>query len=295
MPELPEVEVLRKQLSQTIVGLKIKGVEIFWPKIIQPLTKKKFAKQIINKTITSVTRRAKMLIINLTDSSVLVIHLKMTGQIIFTPSNKKSSSVRKKIIIGGHPDNQINNPQPSKYTRLIVNFYDGSAIYFNDLRKFGWARLIDNKNLNNLIKDLGPEPLSKSFTEQKFIEIFKNYPNRPIKQILLDQKLIAGIGNIYADESCFLAGLRPDKKSKELARKQLKKLCAKIISVLKLSISKKGTSYRDYRQTDGSLGGFVPYLNVYGRTNKPCRICGNPIKKIKLFGRGTHFCSNCQK
>ncbi|MCX6714156.1 MAG: DNA-formamidopyrimidine glycosylase [Candidatus Vogelbacteria bacterium] len=292
MPELPEVETLKRELGKALVDLKIKSAQVLWPKTVAPLSVKIFGKEIVNKKIKAVNRQAKILIIDFSDSTALAIHLKMTGQLIFVP---KKSRCDLDYISGGHPDDQMLEPQPSKYTRLIFEFTDGSKLYFNDLRKFGWIRLVDDSQLKDLTKHLGLEPLSKIFTAETLIDIFKKYPNRTIKQILMDQTLIAGIGNIYADESCFLAKLLPTRKSNTLKPAQIKILREKIIAVLKLSIQKKGTSSRNYRRSDGSRGGFVPHLNVYGRTGSPCKVCSHQIQKIKHAGRGTHFCLKCQK
>ena len=293
MPELPEVETLKRELNHALVGLTIKKAEVLWPKTVAPLSVKIFGKEIVNKKIKAVNRQAKILIIDFSDSTALAIHLKMTGQLIFVPAVLLSKTAEN-VIAGGHPDDQMIEPQPSKYTRLIFEFTDGSHLYFNDLRKFGWVRLVDDSQLKDLTKHLGIEPLSRFFTDDTLIDIFKKYPNRTIKQILMDQTLIAGIGNIYADESCFLAKLLPTRKSTTLKPAQIKTLREKIIAVLKLSIQKKGTSSRNYRRSDGSLGGFVPHLNVYSRADLPCKICGRPIQKIRHAGRGTHFCGHCQ-
>jgi len=284
MPELPEVETLRRELGKALANKKIKSAKVLWPKTVAPLSASAFAKAMARqRKIKSVNRQAKILIIDFTDNTALSIHLKMTGQLIY------------KDIAGGHPDNQMSEKQPSKYTRLIFEFTDGSKLYFNDLRKFGWVRLVNDNQLKDLTKHIGIEPLSKLFTDQVLIDIFKRYPNRTIKQILMDQTLIAGIGNIYADESCFLAKLLPTRKASTLKPAQIKTLREKIIAVLKLSIQKKGTSSRNYRRSDGSRGGFVPHLNVYGRSGQPCKVCDRPIQKIRHIGRGTHFCDHCQK
>jgi formamidopyrimidine-DNA glycosylase len=283
MPELPEVETLKRELNKVLPGLKIKDTQVLWAKTVSPLSPSVFLKQIKGKKIKEIRRRAKMLFIDLEGDLALAVHLKMTGQLIY------------KDIAGGHPDDQMAEKQPSKYTRLIFEFTDKSNLYFNDLRKFGWVKLVDDKQMDKLVENVGPEPLSSIFTPQVLIDIFKKYPNRTIKQILLDQTLIAGIGNIYADEACFLSKLLPTRKSSTLKPAQVKDLRDNIIKVLKLSIQKKGTSSRNYRRSDGSMGGFVPHLNVYGRKGESCKICAQPIEKIRHVGRGTHFCKHCQK
>jgi len=283
MPELPEVETLKRELSKVLVSLKIKDIEVLWPKVISPLAPEELVSKLKNKKIVGVKRRAKILFLNLDGPLSLAIHLKMTGQLIY------------KNIAGGHPDNQMLEKQPSKYTRLIFEFTDKSKLYFNDLRKFGWIKLVNDKDIERISQQAGSEPLSPQFTPQYLQAIFKRYPKRSIKQILLDQKLIAGIGNIYANESCFLSKLLPTRKSLTLKPAQIKDLRNNIIKVLKLSIQKKGTSSKNYCRSDGSRGGFVPYLNVYGREGEPCKVCNRPIQKIRHASRGTHYCTYCQK
>lgn len=276
MPELPEVETLKRELA-IIVGKKFK-------------TASAFASQLKNKKITSITRRAKILIITLDDNQQLLVHLKMTGQLIFQP---KTGDKKGKLVIGGHPEKN-----PFKYTRAEFTFTDGGKLYFNDLRKFGWLKLLEPDHANQILDKHGIEPLSKLFTFRTFQSLLQKYPNRKIKQFLLDQTLIAGLGNIYVDEACFLAGIRPTRIVSTLNSQEQKNLHAGIIRVLKLSISKKGTSARNYVRSDGTRGGFVPHLNVYGRKGEECKRCQSKnilIKKIKLVGRGTHFCEKCQK
>ena len=291
MPELPEVETLVRELRPHLKNKKIEKVKILAPKMLVPLSKLAFIKKIKGLTIQGITRRAKVIVIYLSNDYFLLVHLKMTGQLIFV-------SARGRSISGGHPyptddpGNEIN--QANKYTRAEFHFIDKSVLYFNDLRKFGWLKLVNKQDKDLLLANHGIEPLVKKFTSSVFVEIITKYPNRKIKQSLLDQSLIAGLGNIYADEACFLAKIKPERLVYTLTPAELRKLHQAIISVLKLSIKMKGTSAKNYVRADGSKGGFVPYLNVYGRTNQPCKKCGRPIVKIKLIGRGTHFCQKCQ-
>lgn len=282
MPELPEVETLKRELSRVLVGKKFKDIKVLNKKSVAPLSPKVFRSKLTDQKIQSVDRRAKMLIINLTGPLSLAVHLKMTGQLIFMP--KKGP-----VVIGGHPED------PEKYTRILFTFSTGERLRFNDLRKFGWVRLIDDDGVAALVGPVGVEPLSKNFSSTKLAEIIKRYPKRTIKQILLDQTLIAGIGNIYADEACFLSGILPTRPASKIKDTEIVKLRNAIVFVLKLSISKKGTSSKNYVRSDGTRGGFVPYLKVYGRAGEPCKTCDTPIKKIRHRGRGTHFCSKCQK
>ncbi|MEI8339394.1 MAG: DNA-formamidopyrimidine glycosylase [bacterium] len=285
MPELPEVETLRRELNKLLVGQTIKNVEVLWTKAILPMTAKKFTTELLGQKVESVDRRAKMLIVNFSNGKSLVFHLKMTGQVIFVP--KKGGAT-----FGGHPTSDVQTP--GKHTRLILEFKNGDHLYFNDMRKFGWSRLVSATELNTLTSHSGPEPLSKDFSADFLFDLFQKYPNRTLKQILLDQTLIAGIGNIYADESCFLSGLMPNRKAGTVNQKQAAELYKQIVAVLKLSISKGGTSSRNYRRSDGSRGSFVPCLMVYGRAGETCKKCRALIQKIKHAGRGTHFCPQCQ-
>ena len=290
MPELPEVETIKRELERSLKNKVISGVEILWPKTVAPTSPSNFTKIITGKKILGLDRRAKMILIHLNHNVSLLIHLKMTGQLIFVPN---PSADRGKMITGGHPTADIQTP--GKHTRLIFSFKDGSKLYFNDLRKFGWIRIIDKKLKQFLETEIGPDPLSKEFTLIVFKKILERYPNRTIKQILLDQKLIAGIGNIYADESAYLAHLLPMRKIKTLKEKDIASLYKNIIAVLKLSIKKKGTSSRNYLRSTGEPGGFVPHLSVYNRTGDPCKKCGTHVKKIRHAGRGTYYCPICQK
>jgi formamidopyrimidine-DNA glycosylase len=166
------------------------------------------------------------------------------------------------MVMGGHPQRGGASELPNKYTHIIINFSDGSTLYFNDLRKFGWMRVLDDGDLQKIESNLGIEALDSKFNLKKFEEIINRYPRRNIKQLLLDQKLIAGIGNIYADESCFCAGILPTRVVGKINKKEANKLLLCIKKILKLAISKGGTSSDTYVQLTGKPGGFVPYLKV---------------------------------
>lgn len=286
MPELPEVETLRRELDKALAGKTVKSAKALWPKAVLPLSVKQFEMKLKNQKITEVNRRAKMLILNFSKDLSLVFHLKMTGQVIFVPQKGEAT-------FGGHPTNDVQTP--GKHTRLILEFTNGDHLYFNDMRKFGWAKLLTESELDKITSHSGPEPLGKDFTDNFLIDLFSKYPNRTIKQILLDQTLIAGIGNIYADEASFLSGLMPNRKVGTIKKEEIIELRKQIVSVLKLSISKGGTSARDYRRSDGSKGNFISYLKVYGREKEPCKKCGREILKMRHVGRGTHYCPHCQR
>ncbi len=273
MPELPEVETLRRELTNKIKGKIIKSIEVDTAKLINVSSRvlnQKINPPVSGQKIKSVRRRAKVLILELSNDYNLLIHLKLTGQ----------------LVLGG---------RPNKFTHIIFNFTDGDKLFFNDLRKFGWLKLLDKKQLKKELADYGVEPLSKEFTLENFKIILSKRKNAKIKQVLLDQKLIAGIGNIYADESCFYAKIKPTRIIKTLKKEEIKKLHEGIKKILQLAIDKKGTSVDTYIQLDGSPGQMEKYLKVYGRGGEKCVRCKNKIKKIKLNGRGTHFCEGCQK
>ncbi len=282
MPELPEVETLRRELAGALPGRKIEAVKIFWPKTVAPSTPNVFSRQLRGQKITRVQRCAKILLLGLGPKQTLAIHLKMTGQLIFKPKKGR-------VVIGGHPAN------PERHTRAIFNFTDDSQLLFNDLRKFGWLRLVNRDETKAIESAHGPEPLSPVFTFKYFRQLLTRYPNRNLKTLLLDQKLIAGLGNIYVDESAHRAHILPQRRAASLQPSEVTKLYRAIKTVLRAAIKAGGTSARNYVKSDGQPGGFVPQLRVYGRVGELCRTCRHAkILKIKLAGRGTHYCQRCQ-
>jgi len=186
---------------------------------------------------------------------------------------------------------------PSKFSHVIFDFSDGSKLFFNDIRKFGWIKYADAKFKDKEIEKYGLEPLTEEFTFKHFNGLLEKYPKRKIKQILLDQSLIAGIGNIYADESCFEAGILPTRQVGSLSKVEREKLFKAIGNILRFAIEKGGTSADTYIKTDGSKGEMMNYLKVYGRKGDKCKIkkCRGVVNKIKLNGRGTYLCERCQK
>jgi len=335
MPELPEVQTIVSELDEKIKHKTIKSVQVFKYKSVRPMNKK-FVQAVKGKKILGVARRAKMIIINLSGDKHLLIHLKMTGQLVyFSPpargvvkqrpgasgarvdeydhweysalaqDGRGGGSRDLKAVSGGHaiprqtppnlPLKRGGNITPTKFTRVMFEFTDKSHLFFNDIRRFGWIKFADKKLYESETGKYGLEPLSKDFTFSAFKEKLKRYPNRKIKQVLMDQSLIAGVGNIYADEVCFAAKVLPTRPANKLTEKESKEIFRAIPRILKLSISKKGTSADTYVTTSGAEGGMMKYLKVYGRAGERCKRCGGTIHKIKLGGRGTHFCPSCQK
>jgi len=285
MPELPEVETIRQDLRRKILNKKIIGVETT---VKARLNKSRavFARFLVGKRFVDIDRIGKLLIFVLSGKEkYLLVHLKMTGQLIYRHGAQ--------IVIGGHEGSKPVK-LPNNYTRATFVFADKSVLYFNDLRRFGYLHLVDEKELLKIKSKYGIEPLTKRFTLKNFLSRLQN-KKISIKSALLDQSLFAGIGNIYADESCFLAGIRPMTKVYKLTSVRTRGLYESIAKVIRKSIDKRGTTFNNYVDSDGRIGGFKKHLNVYGRAGERCRRCKTIIKKIKLNGRGTHFCPSCQK
>lgn len=284
MPELPEVETIVRDLDKKLKNKKIAAVKPLDKKIWHLSAKE--LKNILGRKIKVVKRRAKMIVVDL-GGYYLIMHLKMTGQLVY--KNKAA------LIAGGHPIKGEGRELPNRFTRVVFKFNDKSALYFNDVRRFGWIKLVAGNKFVEFDGRLGLEPLSRDFTLKYFNEFLRRKLKSPIKQALLDQKHISGIGNIYADEALFAARLKPFRRVKTLKQAEIKKLWQAIPKILRYAIKHRGTSFNDYVDAQGEVGNFIKYLKVYGRAGGQCKNCGQPIKKIKLGGRGTHWCDSCQK
>jgi len=281
MPELPEVETIKKGLTRNIVGKKISDLDILLNKTF--LGDKK---SLIGAEVKTISRIAKLISFQLSNKINLLFHLKLTGQLIFV-----GKSIR---VAGGHPSHDWHAKLPNSNTRLIFIFEDGSKLFFNDLRKFGWCKVLTNEELAEIKKGYGVEPFSKDFTVDYLMLRAKRIPNRNIKQFLTDQEIVAGIGNIYVDESLFEAKIMPTRKLKDIKLSEWKKIHESVLKVLKLGIKYGGTSDRDYVRSDGSKGGMQDHLKVYHREGKPCVGCKGVVKRMTVGGRGTHYCPICQ-
>ncbi len=284
MPELPEVETIVRDLDKRLKGKKIASINSADKKVFQLSLAD--VKQATGKTVKSVWRRAKTIIIDLGQINLL-LHLKMTGQLVY--------QAKKSIIAGGHPIAHEGRELPNKFTRVIFKFNDNSILYFNDVRRFGWVKLAAAAELARLNEKIGIEPLSKDFTLEFFKKFLSHKSKTTVKQALLDQKYLAGLGNIYADEALFAARIKPFRRVKTLQAPEIKKLWQAIPKILRYAIKRRGTSFNDYVDAQGETGNFIKYLKVYGRAGEKCKNCGQPVKKIKLGGRGAHWCDKCQK
>jgi formamidopyrimidine-DNA glycosylase len=260
-------------------------IEVDKPKMWQGLSKG----ELTEHKIADVRRIAKMIVIGFEGDLSLITHLKMTGQLIF--EDKKGG-----IIAGGHPDDQFTTSQPSKYTHIIYSFTNGAKLYFNDMRQFGYAKLVKTSELAKLkqIESSGIEPFDKGFTTEFLFNLLKKKPKNKIKQLLMDQTNISGIGNIYANESLFNAGILPDRLSATVTEKECSKLHQEIIKVLNMAVELGGTSYKDFVHHTGKKGTMQDHLMVYHRDKLPCLKCGNIIKRMVISGRGSFYCPACQ-
>ena len=286
MPELPEVQSVVNHLARKIKGKIFSDAQVLVPKMVS----RNFKHELKNQKIKNIQRRAKMIVIEFFSGKFLIIHLKMTGQLIFVDK-------RGHMAGGGHP---INSPEfelsrPNKFTRVILNFKDKSQLLFHDIRKFGWLRIVSAEELDQIDKKHGLEPLSSSFTLKKFEEILKRRPNLKIKQLLMMQELIAGIGNIYADESLFKARILPSRPAKTLKPSEVSLLYKSIKALLKEAIRLGGTSVNTFVHPSGAKGSFVEKLKVYKKSGQKCSRCNQILKKTRIGGRGTVYCANCQK
>lgn len=275
MPELPEVETVRRQLEKEVVGRTIKGAVVRYGGRLN-VKPAAFVAAVKGTKIVSAGRRAKLLMIGLSNGNTLVTHLKMTGHYLLVPSGTT----------------------PGKHVHLVFSLSGGQDLHFEDVRKFGYVRLYRTDEVQRLIDEkegYGPEPLDPSFTAEKFSMCVRGRAKKRIKPLLMEQTCIAGIGNIYADESLWRARVRPQRRVQTLSSEELRRLHAGIRSSLTESLKRQGTSADNFVDLYGSRGKNVPNLAVYGRGGKACKRCGGTIKKITFAGRGTHFCPKCQK
>lgn len=292
MPELPEVETTIRGLRVRVCGRTIKGVWTDFKKMIKkPRTFESFKKGVKEREIKNIKRRGKNILIGLDNKKVLLIHQKMTGHLMFgewTFKNGKWNSV----LSGPLRDDPRN-----QFLHLVFSLDNNKQIALSDLRKFAKIELWDKEELetSKWFLSLGPEPLEKGFIFSKFKEAINKRKRGKIKQVLMDQKIIVGIGNIYSDEILWEAKINPGKDVRALKNGELKKIFKAIKKILKKGIKLKGDSFSDYRKVDGAKGGFGKAEKVYQKEGEKCQRCKTIIKKKKIGGRSAHFCPKCQK
>ena len=267
MPELPEVETIKTELMPHVLGREITGVELFWERIVRQPSVEEFRSRVIGQRITGLSRRGKYLFFHLSGGEMLVMHMKMTGSLLIDPSD-------------------------GRFTRAILRLDNGTALHFWDPRKFGVMWL--DKDDSTVAAKLGPEPLEDDFTSEVLAELLRNR-TAPIKPIILDQSIIAGIGNMYADEALFDAKIHPLRPAGSLSGDEIKRLHGSIRRVLLKGLNEKGASIRNYIRPDGSPGTAHDEFNVAHGVGKNCPNCGTPIQRIVVRGRGTYFCPVCQR
>ncbi len=288
MPELPEIETVKLQLSKYLIGQSISAIEKLHGKSL-------FGKPelVIGKKVTAIKRLGKMLVIELSDDLVLAIHFKMSGQLILVRSDKQQVTSR---VVGGHPSEDWVRKLPSTHTRVVFHFDSGDTMYFNDQRIFGWVKILTDKELNNLsfVKKLGPEIWN--ITAKELLARVKGR-KKPIKVLIMDQGFLSGVGNIYANDALWEARIAPTAVAQSLGYLDVERLRDALIKVLKEGIKYGGATAADakYINLHGMGGTYQEHFRTYDRDGKPCLRCKTIIKKITLGGRGTYYCDQCQK
>ncbi len=317
MPELPEVETVRRGLAELIVGRAVKNTTVYESPKSFPNDKAAVEQFLYGATVLAVRRRAKVLLIDLSSEYTLVVHLKMTGQLVFIKKgsappldskvNPESSLHHLKLgqspradverFGAGHPNDSLIGELPDRSTRVSIAFTDGSHLYFNDQRKFGWVKLFPTLEVPNIdfMQKVGPEPLEDSFTSKEFIPRIRKRNGTTIKAAILDQTVLAGVGNIYADESLWSTKLHPATRVRDVSDAQLTELLANIKAVMNLSIAHGGSTDRNYVDARGKRGSYLTFANVFRREGQACpRHPDVLIEKTRVAGRGTHICPVCQ-
>ncbi len=286
MPELPEVETVRSGLARLVVKKTIRSISHDTPKSF-PNPHSEVEQFAVGAHVLAVRRRAKVLMIDLSSGYTFVVHLKMTGQLVFRGQE---------MFGAGHPNDSLVGQLPDKSTRVVMEFMDGSHLYFNDQRKFGWMRLMPTLSVPEIdfMKRVGPEPLEQAFTGKVLFDRLQRRKGTTVKAAILDQSVLAGIGNIYADESLWGAQLHPAMLVKNLTKKQVDLLASEIKYVLALAIEKGGSTDRNYLDAEGKKGSYLTFARVFRREGQACPRCGSAIEKTRVAGRGTHICPNCQ-
>jgi len=274
VPELPEVETVRRRLEPALVGRRFERVEILDPRLTRPEEPAEVAAELEGERVAALERRGKYLVVRFESGRVLLIHLRMTGSLQHAPTGRL---------------------EPDPHRRAVVRLDNGSDVAYRDVRRFGTWLLVEPGALDPYLAErLGGEPLERDFTA-KFLAARLETRKAPIKAALLDQRTLAGLGNIYVDEALWRARIHPLTPARELARDRMPALRRGIKQALEAGIARQGATLRDYRQPDGARGRMQHEFKVYGRAGEPCNRCGTPIDKIRVAGRGTYYCPSCQR
>ena len=279
MPELPEVETVRRGLEHLVVGRAVVGVDV--------LNAGSFAaaSPLEGARFEAARRRAKMLLLDLDDDRCLAVHLKMTGQLVVRGPDDWG---------GGHPSDSLIGDLPDRSTRVVLDLDDGARVFFNDQRKFGWMRVVPRGTADDMTSGLGPEPMDDD-AGPRFADLVRRHQHTVIKAALLDQSVVAGIGNIYADEALWGARVHPATRVEALSDRALRRVLDEAAAVMMTSIELGGSTDRNYVDAEGRRGAYLDFARVFRREGKPCPRCGTTIVKTRVAGRGTHLCPKCQR
>jgi len=277
MPELPEVETIVRLLRAQLVGQRVSSVEVRWPRCIAIPGASEFERELIEREVLDVGRRGKFVIISLSGGRFLLVHLRMTGRLLVEDAGCAAAS---------------GEAAPDPHIHVVFRFVSGRALRFHDTRKFGRLYLLSEPA--EIVGDLGPEPLSADFTPQTLHDLLRGHRKR-LKPLLADQRLLAGLGNIYIDEALWEARIHPLRHAHTLSAEETARLHAAIRKVLARAIENLGTTLRDYRTPLGESGENQEALAVYGRQGKPCPRCGEVVRRELVGGRGTWYCPSCQR
>jgi len=287
MPELPEVETVRQQLRRKIIGKIIESVEVFHDKSVNHDSS--IEDKLRGKKIADIDRIGKLMIFSFAkeDDLFLLAHLKMTGQFFYIDEGGE-------IAGGGHSMTKADIDLPMKHTRIGFHFTDRSTLYFNDMRLFGYVKLATKIEVDTARGKFGPELTREDFDSDWFYKKLK-MRKTPIKAALLDQHFVAGLGNIYVDEALWRAKVKPTRIANKVTKKEAYLLAKSSGDVMNESIKVGGTTFQHFKDTDGGIGNFTQYLQVFGKQGTACPRCDTKIEKNRVAGRGTHFCPKCQK
>lgn len=289
MPEGPEVETIRRGLEREIVGRRVVGVQVLAERsVLAPADV--LSAVVVGARVTAVTRYGKVLEVRLDNEQALLFHLKMTGQMVLVRADGER-------LAGGHPSESMAAELPDKSTRVVFELEGGDRVFFNDQRRFGWIKVVaaDEVAADALVGKLGPEVTDEGFTVAYLGSALARHGRAPVKAVILDQSIVAGVGNIYADESLHLAKIHPARLAGSLTAAEVKRLHGAIREILALGVEHGGTSFAHYVNSFGGKGDYQEHARAYRMTGAPCVVCGTPIEKTRVAGRGTHFCPVCQK
>lgn len=287
VPELPEVETIRRGLAELLPGRRVRSVEVLDPKVV--IDPDEVIARAVRHRVSTVDRRGKIVAIGFGRSGTILAHPKMTGQVVVTSRGRT-------VFVGGHPSPAMLGPMPHFTTRAVFAMDRALVLYFNDGRRFGWIRPSDAEPFteDSTVRRLGPEPLGPDFTLRTFRERLERHSRAQIKAVLLDQTVVAGIGNIYADESLHAAGVHPARRAGSLGPDEVRRLRASIRRILAAAVASGGTSFKHSINEFRERGDYLERSRVFRREGNACRRCGSTIVQTVVAGRTTRFCPTCQ-